>query len=82
MTFHRKLLTIGAVLLSLCALGCPYTNEPIAGAGGGSGTSGAGGSGGVSGMAETGGISGFVGDVAGGPSQGIDDGSSGITGRQ
>jgi len=78
----RGVLAIGAMLLSLSAQGCAFTDpEPIAGSGG---TSGAGGDpqGGSSGMAATGGESGFVGgSIGGGPSQGIDDGASGITGR-
>lgn len=81
----RSTLAAAATLLGLCAHGCPVTDpEPIAG-NGGTETSGAGGDpqGGTTGAStSTGGESGFVGgSIGGGPSQGIDDGSSGITGR-
>jgi hypothetical protein len=79
----RAAFVFGALLLSLCGLGCPMTDpEPIAGSGG-TGTSGAGGDPqGSDGGTTTGGVSGFIGgSVGGGPSQGTDDGTSGITGR-
>lgn len=78
---HHVARTLGVLIaaaLCLVLTGCPFT-EPIADD---AGTSGSGGSSGGSGTTSTGGVSGFVGDTGGGPVTGIEDGSSGITGRQ
>lgn len=77
----RTLGVLTAAALCLSMGGCPFT-EPIAGDGGTSGEGGSSGESGAGGTTSTGGVSGFVGDTGGGPVTGVEDGSSGITGRQ